>query len=1015
MKHKHILFGLLALMVASCTNDEMNEVAEMKQNGIQVTADFGADTRIDFSEEANVTHVFWNEGDQITIYDEAQGGLDYQVASVSNGGATANFSAINVSLQETAEGATVNAIYPALPVEDGIVKLPNTNVWNEDRLIPYATAYGTISDSKLNLKFGLYFAYLKLTLNAETVANSNAQTIHAVYLQTTQDLNPLAFVNGIYNTAKNNIVHDGEGANSIHFSLNEPFTATGNAEKVIYIPILPQSAGETLTLSILHHDDYGVCDTLLTVSKQVPESGFTYGNVYTYTPKQSFTRDENNTITVFEPGVLSQAISEEEKYAIKELKIIGPLNGDDIRLIREMAGIDIDDHATEGVLTYLDISEATIVEGGGPYFNHGIDDFTSNNDIGMNMFSGTKLQNIILPNSVTSIGNNAFRACSSLTSTNIPDGVTSIGDHAFNGCSLLEKVTISSQSALTSIGDLAFWGCSSLTSINIPDGVTSIGRSAFYECSLLESVTISLQSALTSIDNSTFQECSSLTSIIIPDGVVSIGGQAFLGCSLLANVTISSQSALTSVGDLAFFDCPSLAAVYISDLSTWCEIDFEGDSSNPLFNRGKLYLNDVEVTELLIPNDITEIKKYAFKNYSFLTSLVIPVGVTSIGEYAFFGCSSLSEVTCKATTPPALGSSVFSSIAESAILYVPTGTCDAYMASDWAQYFTTIDDGEEHGGSYENGVATVVTAGTLSSLIPEDEKYTITTLKVVGPLNGDDIYLLRRMIAGGEYGGVDVGKLTTLDLSEASIVEGGGVYYYASNGVDYYTLDNVIGDHMFRTSAIESIILPINVTSIGESAFEYSTSLKSITIPDNVTSIGESAFKDCSSLASVIIGNGVNTMGNMAFQSCSSLTSVTINNGATLIGDYAFCWCPSLATINIGSGVTTIGVWAFVGCSSLESIVIPNGVTSIGEQAFYGCSSMTSITIGSSVTSIGEFAFQECQLLSDVTCLATTPPTLDSYVFSDIASPSTLIVPIGCTTIYSESDWVNYFTAIYEK
>ena len=477
MKHKHILFGLLALIAASCSNDEMNEVVEMKQNGIPVTADFGADTRINFSEEANVTHVFWNEGDQITIYDEAQGGLDYQVASVSNGGATANFIAVNAGLQETAEGATVNAIYPALPVEDGIVKLPNTNVWNEDRLIPYATASGSISDSKLGLSFFHEFAYLKLTLNAETVANSNAQTIHAVYLTTTQDPSPLSLVNGTYDIINNSVSYqDAEGDNSIHFSLNEPFTATGDAEKVIYIPILPQSAGETLTLSILHHDDYGVCDTLLTVSKQVPESGFTYGNVYTYTPKQTFTR-EGNTITLTEAGTLSQAISEEEKYAIKELKIIGPLNGDDIRLIREMAG-----NETAGSLVDLDISEASIVEGGGPYFNHGIDDFTSNNDIGMNMFSGTKLQNIILPNSVTSIGNNAFRACSSLTSTNIPDGVTSIGEHAFNGCSLLEKVTISSQSALTSIGDLAFWGCSSLTSINIPDGVTSIGRSAFCIC-----------------------------------------------------------------------------------------------------------------------------------------------------------------------------------------------------------------------------------------------------------------------------------------------------------------------------------------------------------------------------------------------------------------------------------------------------------------------------------------------------------------------------------------------------
>lgn len=554
MKHKHILFGLLALIAASCTNDEMNEVAEMKQNGIQVTADFGTDTRIDFSEEGNVTHVFWNEGDQITIYDEAQGGLDYQVASVSNGGATANFSAVDAGLQETAEGATVNAIYPALPVEDGIVKLPNTNVWNEDRLVPYATAYGSISDSKLNLNFGHSFAYLKLTLNAETVANSNAQTIHAVYLQTTQDLNPLAFVNGIYNMAKNNTVYDGEGANSIHFSLNEPFTATGDAEKVIYIPILPQSAGETLTLSILHHDDYGVCDTLLTVSKQVPESGFTYGNVYTYTPKQSFTR-EGNTITLTEAGTLSQAISEEEKYAIKELKIIGPLNGDDIRLIREMAGADVYGNATEGVLTYLDISEATIVEGGDYYyFSNGpvvsaiFRCYTSDDIVGDYMFDSTILQQVLLPYGVTSIGERAFWDCSLLVSIDIPDDVTSIGKEAFRDCSSLTSINI--PNGVTSIASYAFEHCSSLTSIDIPDGVTSIDG-AFLGCSSLSSINI--PNSVISIGEDAFYDCSSLSSINIPDGVTEIGESAFQGCSSLTSINIPNS--VTEVGLKAFYNC----------------------------------------------------------------------------------------------------------------------------------------------------------------------------------------------------------------------------------------------------------------------------------------------------------------------------------------------------------------------------------------------------------------------------------------------------------------------------
>ena len=105
----------------------------------------------------------------------------------------------------------------------------------------------------------------------------------------------------------------------------------------------------------------------------------------------------------------------------------------------------------------------------------------------------------------------------------------------------------------------------------------------------------------------------------------------------------------------------------------------------------------------------------------------------------------------------------------------------------------------------------------------------------------------------------------------------------------------------------------------------------------------------------------------------------------------------------------------FNSCSSLSNIVLPDGVTSIDMQAFAGCSSLTSINIPHTVTSMGYRAFHNCSSLSDVTCNATTPPTLDVGVFSNIASPSTLIAPTGCTTAYSESDWAQYFTTIEEK
>ena len=160
------------------------------------------------------------------------------------------------------------------------------------------------------------------------------------------------------------------------------------------------------------------------------------------------------------------------------------------------------------------------------------------------------ITNVVIPNSVTSIGDSAFDGCSSLTSVTIPNSVTSIGFAAFALCTSLTSVTIGS--GVTSIGDSAFGSCSSLTSVTIPNSVTSIGSSAFYGCTGLESVTIG--SGVTSIGSSAFCRCTGLTSVTIGDGVESIGQEAFQKCSGLTSVTIPNS--VTSIGERAFCGCP---------------------------------------------------------------------------------------------------------------------------------------------------------------------------------------------------------------------------------------------------------------------------------------------------------------------------------------------------------------------------------------------------------------------------------------------------------------------------
>ena len=172
-----------------------------------------------------------------------------------------------------------------------------------------------------------------------------------------------------------------------------------------------------------------------------------------------------------------------------------------------------------------------------------------------------EIKDLVIPNSVTSIGDYAFYGCSSLTSVTIPNSVTSIGNWAFVRCSSLTSITI--PNSVTSIGEYAFYRCSALTSITIPNSVTSIGKYAFEYCSSLTSVTIN-SDAIVSKDYSYDDNISDIfgtqvTEYIIGNKVKGIGDYAFCGCSSLTSVTIGES--LTSIGRSAFYGCSSLTSI----------------------------------------------------------------------------------------------------------------------------------------------------------------------------------------------------------------------------------------------------------------------------------------------------------------------------------------------------------------------------------------------------------------------------------------------------------------------
>ena len=171
------------------------------------------------------------------------------------------------------------------------------------------------------------------------------------------------------------------------------------------------------------------------------------------------------TLKLTEAGTLPNKIGIGEKILVTNLKIIGEINGTDLRFIREMAGSDVKGNSTSGNLSVLDLSEAKFVAGGDYYYKDYEDGCYTSNDI---------------------IGKYAFRDCKSLTSVIIPSSVTEIREYAFDGCISLKNVNI--PSSVTEIECGAFSGCHSLTSVNIPSSVTSIGKYAFFYCSGLKSI-----------------------------------------------------------------------------------------------------------------------------------------------------------------------------------------------------------------------------------------------------------------------------------------------------------------------------------------------------------------------------------------------------------------------------------------------------------------------------------------------------------------------------------------------
>ena len=420
--------------------------------------------------------------------------------------------------------------------------------------------------------------------------------------------------------------------------------------------------------------------------------------------------------------------------------------------------------------------------------------------------------------SVTSIGEEAFRYCSGLTSIEIPNSITSIGDYAFSGCSGLTSIEI--PNSVTSIGSLTFSGCSGLTSIVVEnENPTYDSRN---NCNaIMETTTNTLitgcknsiiPNSVTRIGNSAFYGCFGLTSIEIPNSVTSIGESAFSGCSGLTSITIPNS--VTSIGYCAFQYCDGLTRVTCL-------------GETPATLGSDVFRSCAKLSAILVPCGTIDAYKYSWNTYSSL-----------IKYFSYQITTNVNIIEAGSVEAPL-------SICDSLLIAIPN---DGYHFVQWSDGVTdnprTIELTQDTTFTAKFAIDRTGTCGDdLLLTWTYDPGKKVLTISGNGTLNGNYTF----------------GIEAPTNMQKLEI----------QSGV------TSIGNSAFANEEnITSVKLPNTLTTIGDHAFVGCKKLSAITIPEAVTSIGKAAFKNGNRLETIILGANVESIGDSAFANCPYILSV---------------------------------------------------------------------------------------------------------------------------------------------